>query len=126
MKDIKFITKPYAYNPDKVFVALLLDVNSTKELFNQLSDKLNFPDYFGFNWDALLDMFCDFSWIENKDIMLIHESVPTLGETSLQIYLDILVESVKSWQNWKGGSVHHFEVIFPKEAEIEILKFLKD
>lgn len=34
-----------------------------KDLFEHLKDKLEFPDYFGWNWNALIDCLSDFSWV---------------------------------------------------------------
>ncbi|MFR9164902.1 MAG: barstar family protein [Dysgonomonas sp.] len=34
---------------------------------------MRFPNYFGFNWNALLDCLRDFDWIEEKYIILIHD-----------------------------------------------------
>lgn len=39
------------------------------QLFIELSAQLHFPDYLGFNWNSLYDLFCDFSWIKQKRLL---------------------------------------------------------
>lgn len=38
------------------------NIHSVDELMEELKFKLNFPDYFGSNWDALSDCLTDFFW----------------------------------------------------------------
>ena len=50
-----------------------------------------FPDYFGDNWDALNDCLRDFSWIPAKNIIIVHEDLPLLGDDQeLLTYLEII------------------------------------
>ena len=61
MQNIKFIKDIPSCNPRDAFIAWLpLNIHGKEELFIQLSNKLNLPDYFGFNWDALFDCLRDF------------------------------------------------------------------
>lgn len=44
---------------------------STKMDFYQLLKRIiNFPDYFGYNLDALYDCLCDLEWINDSNILL--------------------------------------------------------
>jgi RNAse (barnase) inhibitor barstar len=43
-----------------VFIALLEKTEWKSNLLSELYKKLCFPNYFGFNWDALLDCMRDF------------------------------------------------------------------
>ena len=113
MKEIKFVDNPQSYNPINAFVAHLSDMNNKDELFNQLSDKLQLPSYFGFNWDALSDCIRDFHWIDQIGIALVHDDFPALDEKTMTTYLQILLEAI---ENWKDEDEHYFEIVFPKQV----------
>ena len=53
-----------------IFQVLIPSVKSKQELFSELADKLHFPDYFGYNWDALCEVLRDFYWINEKIIII--------------------------------------------------------
>ena len=112
MRNIFFLDNPQFYNPNDAFVAHLSKVVDKEELLKQLRSKLNFPDYFGFNWDALFECLRDFYWIEQQKIILVHDDLPELIEKELKNYIDILIDSV---QDWKEGEDHSFEVVFPEQ-----------
>ncbi len=72
MKDIKFLASPQSFSSDTAFVAHLSDINSKEGLFKQFSDRLEMPDYFAHNWDALSDCLRDFHWIEKQSLNYQH------------------------------------------------------
>jgi hypothetical protein len=67
MKEFRLVENPQLCNPDDAFVAHLSNVHNKEELLRQLFIKLRFPDYFGFNWDALYDCLRDFDWLEQEN-----------------------------------------------------------
>lgn len=46
-------------------------INNKEHLFDVLSKNLNFPSYFGRNWDAVADLLCDFSWYDERIIFIV-------------------------------------------------------
>jgi RNAse (barnase) inhibitor barstar len=42
-----------------------------EDVYSHISKALLFPDYFGFNLDALDEAICDLDWIEEKTILLL-------------------------------------------------------
>lgn len=83
--------------PSDDFVAVVpLGLDTKEKLFDALGKELNFPSYFGRNWDALLDCLRDFSWIEKRRIIIIHRDIPPLSEKPLLLYLDTLTARGKS------------------------------
>ena len=113
MKGFLFIDNPQSYFSDVEFVANLSRSDGKSALFEQLKDRLRLPDYFGMNWDALLDCLRDFNWIEEHGIVLVHDDLPTLSEENLKIYLQILFEAI---QDWKEGEEHYLKAVFPKKV----------
>ena len=54
---------------DNLTSIIKLDGNNLKnriDLFRDISSKLNFPNFFGNNWDALDECLCDLEWIDSK------------------------------------------------------------
>jgi RNAse (barnase) inhibitor barstar len=113
MKGFKFINSPRLFISDVDFVVHLSGINSKEGLFKQLSDKLEMPEYFGYNWDALSDCLRDFHWIEQQKIILVHDDFLLLNEHELSTYLQVLFEAV---QDWKDGEEHSLEVVFPESV----------
>ncbi|MDP3156512.1 MAG: barstar family protein [Archangium sp.] len=68
-------------------------VSDKGQLMSLLKDALDFPNYFGRNWDALSDCLCDLSWLAAGPVMLIHDELPQLSEKELRIYVDILASA---------------------------------
>lgn len=87
------------------------NIADRQELLSILAKELNFPDYFGRNWDALDEVLRDFSWVKCKRIVIVHHNIPfQLGEGDLRTYLDILMSCV---EDWKPGETHELVVVFP-------------
>lgn len=68
------------------------------ELLSCLAEKLSFPDYFGYNWDALYDCLSDLSWLAFRNITIVHDEEFRLPGPELKIYRELLEEAVKSWE----------------------------
>ena len=81
-------------------------VNNKRNLLEELSNKLEFPKYFGFNWDALYDLLCDFYWIEEKNIVVFHESVKNIPNNDLSKYLNIIQATCEWWLKYNDHSVY--------------------
>ena len=48
-------------------------IKNKSALMDALFEGLQFPDYFGRNWDALDECICDLSWLPPGDVILIHK-----------------------------------------------------
>lgn len=88
------------------------DVDSKQKLMHEFEEKLEFPEYFGRNWDALRDCLCDFSWIDpSKGYVFVVSCLPNLNLYETYILLHILYES---WVVWlTNGEKRIFKIIFP-------------
>lgn len=98
-------------------------IRNFDELMIALYHVLSFPGYFGFNWNALSECLCDFHWVTEKKIVLIHARLPDIPDEQLQTYLKILSEAVLYW---RPEGEHEFEVIFSETDQVEIEKLLSE
>jgi RNAse (barnase) inhibitor barstar len=106
----------------QAFVASLpRGIRSKNDLLSALSEKLDFPEYFGFNWNALEDCLTDFSWIAEHKIILIHQELPELADQELTIYFAILRDSVL---DWKKGEAHRLKVVFAESDQCKVRELL--
>lgn len=89
-------------------------------LLHEIAARLEFPDYFGGNWDALADCLCDLSWLGDQRILLLHEDLP-LGndKKEAQSYLDVLLDAQESWQQ---DGTQRLAIVFPKHLRKRIQK----
>ena len=101
-------------NPKVDFVARIpAGIFDRDILFDVFSRQLQFPAYFGKNWDALSECLRGLSWIERRRVVLIHEDVPALGAKQVTVYLEVLSECIG---DWKEGEEHQLAVVFPPNA----------
>lgn len=65
------------------------------QLLQNMASALEFPDWFGHNWDALEDCLTDLSWREAPAHVLLIED-PKPGD-ELGVLTDVLRSSAESW-----------------------------
>jgi len=108
-----FEAKSIHIDPDKDLIARIpAGLTNRDALFEALQKRLRFPSYFGNNWDALSDCLTDFSWVNEKRIVIKHDDLPRLEAGQLRMYLEICSDSVL---DWKPGDEHELLVVFPQE-----------
>jgi hypothetical protein len=84
-----------------LFDADLKGVKGKKNLLIALAKATEYPDEFGANWDALVDVLCDLSWDAAPGYVLLLRNVsPTLGLSSndREIAQDIFDDTVVYWR----------------------------
>src|SRR5262245_61999436 len=85
-------------------------IRSKEKLLAILADKLHFPRYFGYNWDALEECLRDLSWLPaNQPVSIVHEDLPFGEGENRATYLDILSKAAAP-----GGRL---KVILPQQPE---------
>lgn len=104
-----------------LIVEIPLIINSKADLLEVFRTSLNFPDYFGKNWDALNDMLRDLSWLGVDSVIVTHSEIPDLPEPDLRKYLSILHDVVDSWKKADGIV---FKVVFPERDQSRIERLL--
>lgn len=122
LKNFSFIENLQLAEGEDVFIGYVpKNIHSAINLLESIEVALQFPSYFGCNWNALYDCLRDFDWIEVKTIFLIHYELPRLIDDELQIYLQILRDAAEDWQ---PDELHEFRVIFPSTAKNKVLELL--
>lgn len=86
-------------------------------LFDEFARALDFPDYFGHNWDALEECLADFDWLRAKGyILLIHDADAVLpeDEEEYETLLEILSDAGEAWSKGQtaDGQRAPFHVCF--------------
>lgn len=102
LDNFNFFTDP-PWNEGKVFRTLIpSSIKSTEELFKYYASLLQIGGYFGHNWSALDEILCDFEWINENEIEILHDGLPRLdSERDFKLYLEMLSDAVDFW-NGKG------------------------
>lgn len=79
-------------------------------LHDEVGAALQFPSYYGENWDALDECITDFSWQPAQRYLIVVTGVESLlpaDDDSLRIFLEVLVDAAVRW----AGRGVSFEVI---------------
>ena len=66
-----------------------------EELLKNIAQALDFPDWFGHNWDALEDCLSDLSWREAPGYILMFEK--PRRDDDFGVLIDVLLSSAESW-----------------------------
>ena len=67
-------------------------------LLERISAVLEFPAWFGRNWDALLDCLRDLSWSKARGHVLLFENAERLSAGDRETLLEVLGEAASSWR----------------------------
>jgi RNAse (barnase) inhibitor barstar len=111
-------------DPESDFIAQIPSgLSDQNQLFQTLSRELQFPDYFGNNWDALDECLRDLCWIKSRRVVILHDDLPPLDRKSLSTYLDILSYCVR---DWKPNEDHELVVGFPPSVRDTIVDIAKN
>lgn len=80
----------------EIFFEVPGSLSSKKDLINLFRNELNFPDKTGSNWDAFYDILSDLYWLDIKEVVVYHDSLPQLNENDLIIYLETIRDLLKN------------------------------
>jgi hypothetical protein len=121
---------------DDFVLKVPVGIRSKAELLEAFASAGHFPDYFGWNWDALQDCLRDLSWICSRRVVVMHRDLPLLDDPAeCRIYLEILLMVLTDWT----GSIrpdaaesppewpyveHELIVIFPANARGAVVRTL--
>lgn len=75
-------------------------------LFAELAEAMEFPDYFGHNWDALEECLADLEWLPAKGYVLVFtdaERILSDDEDAFSMFLEILNDAAEAWAAGEPG-----------------------
>lgn len=100
------------------------NIKFKKDIFDQYKHMLNFPEYFGYNWDAFNDCLSRIDeWIPYKNIVIINRDNIFLTEKDFSIYITVLYDMCELWE--KYPDVLEIKVYFPLQFKQAIQGILK-
>ncbi len=79
----------------------LAPVRDKSALFDRLATALEFPDWFGHNWDALADCLSDLSWLPADGYVILLEHCDDFQATQAEDFataLQVFAAAVSSWR----------------------------
>lgn len=123
MKGIFFQENSNEYRAPGTYLACVSPVYDVQDLYVKLAETLDFPKYFGENWDALIDLYRDFTWIEQKAIVIFHEDLSRLLDSELEKYLECVFTCLDTWSD---GLEHCISFVFSYQDEGRIFHILSD
>lgn len=81
----------------------LSGITTKEEIFDRFAVALNFPSYFGRNWDALNDCLTDLTWLDedkNEGYLIWINNLQQLEQISEgHILLDLLMNAAQFWSS---------------------------
>ncbi|MEV4744343.1 barstar family protein [Streptomyces sp. NPDC049555] len=106
------------------------DMADADGVFEQFWEKLKFPDYFGWNWPALLDCLRDLHWLPADHYMIIvRRSGLLLSSVADEraIFLRTMMRAAEDWVSPQhrrpgGASVPFNVVLFCDDSEVDGLR----
>ena len=115
------------------FVVLLQGkrMNNPWDLYHELEAVLQFPSYFGGNWDAVYDCITDFEWLKEKKYLIgimdfdqILNNFDGDKNKELEIFISVLKDAIKYWHTpdnpdeWFGHIYRDFDVFIQDKNEV--------
>ena len=98
--DIATLVEVAAASNFAVYRISLGGCTESSEVLARLAEQLQFPAWFGQNWDALADCLTDFSWREAVGYVLVLEQLGDFraaGDDDFDSLIEILSDASASW-----------------------------
>ena len=130
--EIHFYVSEPVQHSDRLIAKVPQGLDDRFKLLDSISSALHFPEYFGRNWDALEDFINDLRWVEQKEIILLHEDLPLKNSVSaLKVYISIITDASKRWREdpividgmnelLEHPRLHIFQVYFAEKYRPEL------
>ena len=80
---------------------------STNGLFAEISRALEFPDYFGHNWDAVEECLADLEWLPAKGYVVLFTDAQLIlpdDDEEFATFLEVLNDAGEAWGSGQAGA----------------------
>jgi RNAse (barnase) inhibitor barstar len=101
-------------------------LRSKEALLDALAQEMDFPDYFGRNWDALLDCMRDLSWRRSPGYLLLFEHADELLTSSPSDFTTFIEIAHQASNDWRSEGVPFHLVFTGSRTVAETLTALPD
>lgn len=106
------------YYDDSRTVIIDSRIVNKRQLIDYIETLLCAP-YEGDNWDGFEEALRDLSWLKEKNIVLYHANLPSLPDSELAIYIDIIKIASQSWDSksvnsFRSNTIKCFYALFPE------------
>lgn len=120
-----YFTPPPDFSRDKTsrVATMTKNIGNVRDLLTAAGVVLNFPPFYGKNFDAFWDCIRDIDLPQHK-IVLLNQDLPQLPEDDLETWITLLRDATLYWR--RHSKEHVFEVWFPENAAEKIEAVLKD
>jgi len=101
-------------------------VEDKDRFFQEAATVLNFPEYFGHNWDAFEECLTDMSWLPAPGYLILCEDLESFRQQARDDYQTFLAISRDAASFWKDSGKAFFVVLLdagrldPEIASIEL------
>ena len=100
--------EPVAKVPDGFLLKVVRGgkCRSVTGLFAELAEALEFPDYFGHNWDALEECLADLEWLPAKGYVLLFTDAELIlpdDEEEFATFVEVLNDAGEAWASGQAG-----------------------
>ena len=95
----------------------VVPIELSNDVFGVVAKSLNFPEWFGRNWDALEDCLSDLSWRQALGYVLLFRNFEALDQDQLGILIDVLASSAEFWA---GRGKTFFAVFIDPERKLSL------
>ena len=95
----------------------VVPIELANDVFGVMAKSLNFPEWFGRNWDALEDCLSDLSWRQAGGYVLLFRNFEALDQDQLGILIDVLASSAEFWA---GRGKPFFAVFIDPERKLSL------
>lgn len=92
-------------------------INGKAALLRSIARALDFPDWFGENWDALEDCLTDLSWRKAAGHVLVFEGIGTLTLDERGTLIEVLAAAA---QFWAGQGKPFFAIFIDPGRALEL------
>ncbi len=110
----------------------LVNIQSSEELIQRMASALNFPSYFGGNWDAFLDMATDLSWNPAPGYVLFlknAEALVQLPSEQIATFVRLCLAVVGRWQSGEdeeGNTIPRTPFYFLLQGQAPFCRLVTD